>query len=163
MNNNQIDFIIAARDGEHRHHNLTVAGVQQAIDLGDTIKQLARGKCIEIFTSPIARAHETAKIIQDITKAHSLVTCASLERDRYTDGIAQIEEITTSLTDKGNVVVVISHYEAPSGIIHAASSLYGTPRISYPCREIARGEALVLEVKTGTVTRVPYNKPSLQR
>ncbi len=160
--NNQIDFIIAARHGEHRHHNLTMAGVQQAIDLGDTIKQLARGKCIEIFTSPIERAHETAKIIQDITKAPSLVTCASLENDRYTDGAVQLEEITASLTDKGKVVVVISHFEAPSGIIHAASSMFSTPRISYPCREIGRGEALVLEMKTGIVTHVPYNEPSLQ-
>ncbi len=160
--NNQLDLIIAVRHGLGLGNCLSEPGVQQAEILGRAIMQISGGKCIEIFTSPLPRAFETAQIIQDITKAHSLTTCMTLQKDGYTDGIRQLEEIIESLTKKAHVIVAVSHLDALSGIIHAASSMFSTPRISYPCREIGRGEALVLEMKTGIVTHVPYNEPSLQ-
>lgn len=153
---NQLDLIIAVRHGLGLGNGLSEPGVQQAEILGRAIMQISGGKSIEIFTSPFPRAFETAQIIQDITKAHSLTTCKTLQKDGYIDGAEQFEEITESLTEKANVIVAVSHLDALSGIIHAASMFLNTPRLSYPCREIPKGTALILETKTGRVTQVPH-------
>jgi len=80
-------------------------------------KLISKEQKILILSSPILRAVESAQIIEAKFGVEHQV-CDALCKDEWSDGEEQMKAIL-ALSEGADVVIVVSHYEAPSGIANA--------------------------------------------
>lgn len=143
--------VIAVRHGEFADYtmNLNEEGESQMRALAERLKKLVRkGYTVEVFSSPNARAMQSAEIISKPFGISS-VRCEALKSDEYGDGQEKMKALL-SLWKGGDVIIAVTHYESPSGIIHAFSLKHFSKPVK--CAESEKGDGLMLCMKTGRVT-----------
>ncbi|MDP2655281.1 MAG: phosphoglycerate mutase family protein [bacterium] len=111
-------LMIACRHGHAIGNSLTGPGKQQSSKLAGYIKNKINGASnISLLASPLQRAVETAVIIgKTLGVRHQL--CDKLKLIDFKFGQIQMEAIL-DLAGNSDVVVAVTHHEAPSGIINA--------------------------------------------
>ena len=116
--------------------------------LSKQIRKLVRkGHRVEVFSSPSVRAMQSAEIIAEALDA-TYATCDILGSDEYDDG-AEKTAALLSLRNGSDVVVAVTHFESPSGIINGFTSQYFGKTVE--CMESEKGDGLLLCMRTGTV------------
>ena len=141
--------VISVRHGRYVGDSLTADGISDVESLTKKIQRAINGKSLMVVHSNLPRARETAKIISDRTGADSLI-CERMELDDYYDAPAMIEEFEFWVDiDAYDVLLTVGHFEAPSGIISHYREANGGEM--FPCREIGKGHALMLDLESGEV------------
>lgn len=148
-----IEMVIACRHGEYLDNGLlTSEGIEQSQVLARRIKELVNGQKVTLFTSPAKRAVNTAAILaKELELSANPILCNVLYSEEYYDGeqkrLAMLEHV------QEGVIVAVTHYESPSGIVNAFSRAVFGKRVD-PA-EIFKGEAIVLCLKTGEISLIP--------
>lgn len=153
-----LKWVIAARHGDYdemaKDENLTPVGHEQAKSLAKLVKERTNGNTsVVIFTSPEIRCIETGAHFAEQLGTNADVV-RKLCRDQYEDGDEQMEAVFTALSDSSvDVIVLVTHYKAPSGIMNAFSNKFCST--SFPEKIVTRGTALILDVTNGDVQQIP--------
>lgn len=146
-----LKYIIAVRHGEYSNltKELDDCGISQICALASRLSiLLAKRKSVEVFSSPSLRAQQSAEIIAREFQT-SIKVCDSLRSDEYKDGNQMLEELL-SVRNGGDVLIAVTHYVAPSGIINAVCERFRKGR--FGCREQAKGDGCMIHLPTGRVT-----------
>ena len=147
-------FIIACRHGDYAANSLTKFGQQQASKLAESIKNgldSATSSAL-LLSSPTTRTVETAVIIgRTLGVQHQCVDL--LERDYYRWGEKQMLAIL-ELAEDHEIIIVITHYEAPAGIVDAFSQKHFGKKVVGE-KEIRKGSGLCLCMESGEVLDIP--------
>ena len=147
--------IIACRHGDYSNESgsLIPAGIQQVQQLTKSISPLiSSGSKVVLFTSPRKRAVETATIISQALEGVAPMVCESLQYDGYSDREGVFNEVVQRISDQ-EVLLLVTHYDLPSGIIHAFSEKH--LQKPFPRTTIKKGQGIVLHLKTGQVSFIP--------
>lgn len=150
---NTLKWVVALRHCEDlSDDDLTDRGIVQSHVLAETLKKkLPPGERVFVCSSPPGRAVKTAEHIAQQFKT-SVQIIGVLERDSFRDGVAQREAIER-IVDKHTIVVAVTHYEAPAGIIASFSMKY--LRKNYYGEITEKGRGLLLNCSTGEVYDIP--------
>lgn len=149
----KLKFLIAVRHClDCSEDELSPDGLTQAEVLANRIRNILDGgnKSI-VLSSPPGRAKTTANIIAKHIST-SVVIVDELELDYHHHGKRQVEAIEEFFVAHDNVVVV-THFEAPSGIMHALSEKFFSKR--YPAKETKKGTGFIFYAQTGAIEIVP--------
>ena len=145
-------LVIAGRHGTYGSQSLTDHGRVEAATLGKEISSRVSGVgSVALVSSPLVRATETAAII-GLALGIGHRECEILRRDLYFYGNDQMEAIL-ELVAGFDVVVAVTHHEAPSGIINAFRQKHFGKK--FQMREIQKGSGLVLCLDTGEISEIP--------
>lgn len=152
--------VIAVRHGEYDQESdsLTEKGCYQSKFLAKIIRMMIGNKerSIILFTSTLNYAMETATILEKELGSLTRVESDFLEGDQFEDGEESVPPIKAIIDDKKHidnpVIIVVTHFEAPSGIINGFSKLYfhdefGKEKVSNCC-------GFILHVESGLVSRI---------
>ena len=132
--------------------DLTEGGIRQAKLLARQLREtLPENLKVLILTSPPGRARETALIIARGFKT-DIEVCDELELDHHCHGERQMIAIER-LVNGHAVIIAVTHFEAPSGIMNAVCQKYF--QTSYPPIQTNKGTGLILDFSTGEVVSVP--------
>lgn len=148
--------VIAVRHGEadDETEQLTEKGRVQASILAQSIQPLTAGASdILLLTSPEDRAVETAAIISVRLNRLAFVRQYFLCWDEYEEGIQNKDEIVQIINDDHQIVIIVSHSHAPSGIIHGFSM--DKFRNPFKSEILLNGRGLVLCMESGDISRIP--------
>lgn len=116
-------IVFAVRHGKQQAGgvNLSDLGKEQIHRLREILRRLVPTSYkVLILSSPISRARESANIIGEMFGVEHQV-CDELRGDDWEDGQKQVDAIL-AVTDGADVVIAVTHYQAPSGIAHALAS-----------------------------------------
>ncbi len=148
--NSELELVIATRHGKQSWGaGLSEVGIEQAESLADAIAELLLlEQTVAVFSSPEARAVETAEIIAETLKVAYQV-CDKLKYDEYSDGVEIMTELL-SVVGVHQVLIAVTHSSAPSGIINAFSMRYFQKKVHK--ERAGNGDGCMLCLKTGKVT-----------
>lgn len=135
--------------------SLTEMGIKQSESIATRILDSLNGSRerskIQIFTSPAVRARETASIIASSFTDQEPVVINELWGDTYREGQCATEILLKMVSDETEGVVVVTHFEAPSGVadffVKKFDKMIG-------CKEIPKGSGLSCCLQTGDVCRL---------
>lgn len=131
---------------------LSPSGVEQAKNLACVIRDtLANTNSCIVLSSPLGRATMTANLIAEQLKA-KVVVVNELELDDHHHGTRQVDAIKSFMEDHESVIV-ITHFEAPSGIMNALSKRFFGK--SYESVAAKKGRGFVFDGMSGEIKRVP--------
>lgn len=131
---------------------LSPSGVEQAKNLARAIRDLfANTNSSIVLSSPPGRAVMTANLIAEQLKA-DVVVVNELELDYYHHGVRQVAAIKSFMENHENVIVV-THFEAPSGIMNALSKQFFGK--SYGDVATKKGTGFVFDGMSGEIKQVP--------
>jgi len=151
----ELKQVIAVRHGEYGDGSkeLNAEGFEQIEKLAKQLKTIVKHKHkVAILSSPLTRAKQSAEIIAK-QFVGQVETCDELRSDGFGDGAEQMEAIL-KMRNGADVVIAVTHYEAPSGIINAFSQkLFG---LEVSMRESEKGDGLMLCLKTGKVSEALF-------
>lgn len=148
-----LKLIVATRHGEDWGNQLTDTGVEKVTRLADRISSLLNGSSILLLSSPTTRAILSAEILAKKLGVEPFIMeeLSSKYGDQYECGQHQMEKSLPALDGK-EVVIFVSHFESPAGIIDAFSKKFcgkGTG-----CIRLHYGEGLALDISSGVVTKI---------
>jgi len=148
--------VIPVRHGDYDRNTgaLTEKGKAEIQELAEAICSLIGDlRPAVIFTSTRQRAKETTAIIEEKIVGTTRVECDFLTGDDFTDGDLALESILKSITDDHQAVIIVTHFEAPSGVVHAFSN----KKFTNPFRRktIPTGTGFVLCMETGEIKQIP--------
>lgn len=142
--------VIVVRHGEYSDctGKLNLEGVRQMQRLaGHLRKQVQKRQTVEIFSSPTTRAKQSAEIIaRQLGVSYSV--CPALESGGFDDGQLLMERLLKS-RNGGNILIAVTHCEAPSGIINAFAEKYFG--VSVNRGESQKGDGYIICLKTGQI------------
>jgi broad specificity phosphatase PhoE len=131
---------------------LSPEGIEQAKNLACLIREiLADINDSIVLSSPPGRATTTANLIAEQLRSKVFVV-NELELDYYCHGAEQVKAIESFLEEHEGIVV-INHFEAPSGIMNALSrKFFGK---TYESVDVRKGTGFVFDGVLGEVKQVP--------
>ena len=122
-----LERVFALRHGNAeggRDPELTASGHEQARELGRSILQIISPDGISnvaLMFSPLVRAKQTAQRIKEIlgelVSFELELTC--LEENMYLEATEMTPSLIQLCNDEHQALIVVSHFETPSGIIHS--------------------------------------------
>lgn len=142
-----LKMVFAIRHGNYSSSTMELDsdGCRQSQTIADKLRtMIPYGLRIIVITSPLQRAMGTAGIIATNLGA-SVSVCNLLENDSYETGNVKRGEII-SLAKGVEVVVAISHYKSPSGIIDAFARQAFQEKVQ--CFECRKGNGLMVNLST---------------
>ncbi|MDQ2933298.1 MAG: hypothetical protein M3Q80_02865 [bacterium] len=146
-------LLFAVRHGKYIDEEkvLDETGKEQSEFLGRTIlNMICKDQKSIVMTSNLPRAQETGTIIAKILNSPA-VSEEILEIDSYYMSSVLYSPIK-SFTDEYDVVIVVTHFESPSGIMDAfCSELF---KGSFPRTVITNGNGFVLNLTNGLVKQI---------
>lgn len=146
--------VIAVRHGTYSGSDLSEYGRERVQRLAEAIrKKFVKVKQrVEIFSSPYPRAVQSAEILaKNLGCGHAVLQI--LEGDEFCEGDAMMEALLTA-RNGSDVVVAVTHYESPSGIVDAFSRRFFQQ--GAPCLVSAKGDGCTLCMKTGVAARTLF-------
>lgn len=141
--------VIAVRHGTDSERDLDENGIERMQQLARAIKKrfVKAKQRVEIFSSPYPRATQSAEILaQHLGCSYSV--CEVLRYDEFSDG-AEMMNALLKARNGSDVIIAVTHYESPSGIVDAFSCRFfqqGAFR-----RVSEKGDGCTLCMKTGAV------------
>lgn len=143
--------VIAVRHGTDSGTNLDDNGREQVRRLASAIREkfVRARQVVQIFSSTFPRAVQSAEIIaQELGYEYTLLPV--LEGDNFLDGEAMMEELLKA-RNGSDVLIAVTHYDAPSGIISALSKKFFQRTSSNLISE--NGDGCTLCMKTGVAMK----------
>ncbi len=147
----ELTQVIAVRHGAYSDQtgDLNELGRNQVHKLANTLRRRIKEKeAVEVFSSPAQRAQISAAIIARAFEVNHVV-CDALSSDEYEDGSVMMNALLAKR--KGSTVIIaVTHYEAPSGIIRAFAQKYFEKSVR--CGKTDNGDGCSICLKTGTIS-----------
>jgi phosphohistidine phosphatase SixA len=113
-----LKHVVAVRHGEDGGKHLSEKGKEQVTKLVDKLSTLITGQQhVLVLSSHATRAEESAQIIEAKFGVKHLVS-ETFYLDYHHHGEEQMKAIL-AMADGADTVIVVTHYEAPSGIANA--------------------------------------------
>ncbi|MCR4311126.1 MAG: histidine phosphatase family protein [Candidatus Taylorbacteria bacterium] len=145
---------IAIRHGEYSDQTseLNPEGIEQVKFLAGRLKKLVKPRhIVKIFSSPVVRARQSAEILAEHLKTQ-VQEIGALGYDEFESGQHQMNELLGQ-KDGVDVIVAVTHFVAPSGIIDAFSRKFFSKTAFEKAYESRKGDGHMICLKTGTVTK----------
>lgn len=142
--------IMAVRHGDYSRttRDLDAVGIGQVERLAGILRSKVKPEHkVEVLSSPLSRAKQSAEIIARQFGV-KIETCDELELDEFEDGEEQMNAVLRKLNG-ADVVIVVTHHRAPSGIINACSRKFFQKEVGSKASE--KGDGLMISLETGTV------------
>ncbi len=116
-----IRYAFAIRHGKDIGDKLTERGIEDTRIIARKIKTFLQGdEEVHLFHSYYQRSQETAGVIQSELNVESVRRLLILNEDSHHQGARASEEIEklVAQSEIPVVVIAVTHFEAPSGVIH---------------------------------------------
>ena len=144
-----LKMVIAVRHGEYDRQTkeLDTLGIQQVSALAKAVRNLTTGKTVEVVSSTTSRGQQSADIIARVLDAR-IERSGVLTSDQYDDGAELMAELLAK-RNGAEVIVAVTHYEAPSGIVNAFRRKHF--QAGFDCLESEYGDGCLINLETGEV------------
>lgn len=120
--------VFAIRHTHYDGDGLTQEGIARACKTAGSIRKEIGDDSSEIylFHSPVQRAKETALILKGQLGVEKVKELSVLNCEEFEDGPDAVRGIEEQLSNDEPVIVIsVSHYRTPSGIMHEFSKIVG--------------------------------------
>lgn len=146
-----LKMVIAVRHGDcdDLSKELCPFGIQQVSALVEAIRNLTTDKTVGVVSSTVVRGWQSADIIARALGT-SVERSGVLTSDNYNDGEELMKELLAR-RDGAEVIVAVTHYEAPSGIINAFRQKHFQK--GFDCLKSWYGDGCLINLETGEVRR----------
>jgi phosphohistidine phosphatase SixA len=153
-----LKLVVAIRHAEYvgcePDDSLAPRGIDKVKSLAEQISPLVNGSKVMIFTSWAGRTVQTSEIIKEKLGVPEVTVCRSLYGDDYSDGQEQMDDVLELVGEKDpDVIVAVSHCDAPSGIIDAFARKYLGKKVLGRW-ESMKGSAIVLDLSSGQIQKL---------
>ncbi len=155
--------VIAVRHGEYDRmpEKLNSEGVAQIERLSERLKGIIKsGHKVRVLTSPHLRATQSAKILAKQLQVE-IEEVFALGLAEFGDGQHQMDEVIAK-SGGLDVIVAVTHFVAPSGIIDALSKKFFSKTVFEGELEVQKGDGIMICLKTGTVTKSLFANQQVQ-
>lgn len=158
IRNSTIKTVIALRHGctDFSSDHIGSMGTWEMQKIVPVIQsRIGPGRRIKILHSAKARCAESAKILSDALNA-PMEAHNSFQDDQYRDAPLMVE-MAEKMADDADVVIIVTHFEAPAGIMNCISRSLGGK--GYLCIEARNGQGFVIEIPSGVIEPIARQRP----
>lgn len=146
----KLKIVFAIRHGEYDENTMELNdhGKQQCRIIGQKIREMTPPDFIPlVLSSPRIRAKQTADIVAKYLGSQVQI-CEELQTDQYHDG-DKVRKAVIPLTNGSPVLILVTHLDAPSGIINAFSQANFNKMTGYMMSK--KGNGMMIDLSTGRI------------